>query len=102
MDWYQHIKTGMREHNWRERDNDFWRAKDGERLFETAHLIAHRVDHVAESRVGFCFKDLNEYGLYGFFAGNADEFHESYDRTDKTFQEEGMLLHDDEQSSTSL
>ena len=93
---YQHIKTGMREYHWRESKQNFWKAKNGELLFETAHLIAYRVDHFAESRVGFYFKDLNEYGLYGFFAGNGDEFYESYYRTDSTFQEEGMLLHDDQ------
>ena len=72
---YQHIKAGMREYNWRERDNrEFWHAKNGQLLFETAHLCAYHVDHVAESRVGFYFKDLDEYGLYGFFAGNGDEF----------------------------
>jgi hypothetical protein len=92
---YQHIKAGMREYNWRERDQDFWKAKDGELLFETAHLSAFHVSHFAESRVGFYFKDLHEYGLYGFFAGNGDEFFESYYRTDRTFQEEGRLLYND-------
>lgn len=94
---YQNIKAGMREYNWRERDNrDFWRAKHGQLLFETAHLCAYHVDHFAESRVGFYFKDLNEYGLYGFFAGNDDDFFHSYYRTDRTFQEEGQLLYDDD------
>ncbi|UWU66114.1 hypothetical protein [Bradyrhizobium sp. NC92] len=93
---YQRIKEGMREYHWREREQDFWKAKNGQLLFETAHLAAYHVDHFAESRVGFYFKDLNEYGLYGFFAGNGDEFFESYYRTDKTFQEEGRLLHDDD------
>jgi hypothetical protein len=94
---YQNIKTGMREYHWRERENrDFWHAKNGQLLFETAHMCAYHVDHFVESRVGFYFKDINEYGLYGFFAGNGDEFHESYYRTDKTFQHEGQLLHDDD------
>jgi hypothetical protein len=93
---YQHIKAGMREYHWREREQDFWKAKNGEKLFETAHLVAFHVSHFAESRVGFYFKDLNEYGLYGAFAGNGDEFFESYYRTDRTFQEEGQLLHDDD------
>ncbi|RQH12459.1 hypothetical protein [Bradyrhizobium sp. RP6] len=92
---YQAIKAGMREYRWKERDHDFWDAKHGQRLFETAHLIAFHVDHFAESRVGFFFKDLNEYGMYGAFAGNGDEFIESYYRTDSTLKEEGMLLHDD-------
>lgn len=95
---YQNIKAGMREYHWRERDQhqNFWKAKDGEKLFETAHLSAFHVDHFAESRVGFYFKDLDEYGLYGFFAGNGDEFFESYYRTDRTFQKEGQLLYDDD------
>jgi hypothetical protein len=93
---YQHIKAGIREYNWRERDQDFWKTKNGELLFETAHLSAFHVSHFAESRVGFYFKDLDEYGLYGFFAGNGDEFFESYYRTDRTFQEEGRLLYNDD------
>jgi hypothetical protein len=42
-------------------------------------MIGARVDH-------------DEYGLYGFFAGNGDEFFESYYRTDRTFQKEEMLI----------
>ncbi|QHO74658.1 hypothetical protein ACH79_20475 [Bradyrhizobium sp. CCBAU 051011] len=85
---YQRIKEGMREYHWREREQPLWRAKHGELVFETAHMSAFHVSHV-----GFYFKDLDEYGLYGFFAGNGDEFFESYYRTDRTFQEEGQLLH---------
>jgi hypothetical protein len=91
---YQNIKAGIREYNFREREQRFWEAQDGQMLFETAHMIAYKVDHFAESRVGFYFKDLNEYGLYGFFAGNGDEFHESYYRSDKTFKVEGPLYYD--------
>jgi hypothetical protein len=89
---YQNIKAGMREYHWREREQPLWKAKNGEKVFETAHLSAFHVDHFAESRVGFYFKDLDEYGLYGFFAGNGDEFFESYYRTDRTFQKEEMLI----------
>ena len=32
---YRNIKAGMREYHFRERDNNFWKAKDGELLFET-------------------------------------------------------------------
>jgi hypothetical protein len=70
---YRNIKAGMREYHFREREQDFWRAKDGELLFETAHLSAFGVSHFAESRVGFYFKDTEEFGLYGFFAGNDDD-----------------------------
>jgi len=30
-------------------------------LFETAHMVAYKVDHSAELRVGFYFKDLEVY-----------------------------------------
>jgi hypothetical protein len=93
---YRNIKSGMREYHFREREKDFWKAKNGELLFETAHLSVFHVDHVAESRVGFYFKDLDEYGLYGFFAGNDDDVYHSYYRTDRTFQKEEMLLTNDE------
>jgi hypothetical protein len=93
---YRNIKTGMREYQFREREQNFWRAKDGELLFETAHLSAFKVSHFAESRVGFYFKDTEEFGLYGFFAGNDDDVYHSYYRTDRTFQKEEMLLTNDE------
>src|SRR4051812_5730256 len=78
---YRNIKAGMREYHFRDRDNKFWEAKDGELLFETAHMSAFHVNHPAESRVGFYFKDLEEFGLYGFFAGNDDDVFHSYYRT---------------------
>jgi hypothetical protein len=93
---YQHLKAGMREYDWQNRDQKFRTYQDGELIFENAHLKIYHVDHFAETRVGFYFKDLNEYGLYGFFAGNGDETFESYYRTDCTFKKEGRLLYDDE------
>jgi hypothetical protein len=72
------------------------RRKDGELIFEDTHMRAYHVDHFAESRVGFYFKDLNEFGLYGFFAGNDDDYFHSYYRSDQTFKLEGRLLHDDD------
>src|ERR1700687_1424624 len=84
----QHIKAGMREYDWRRREEPFRIHKDGDLLFETAHLSAFFVSHFSEARVGFYFKDINEYGLYGYFAGNGDEFFESYYRSDKTFKTE--------------
>ena len=59
-------------------------------------MSAFHVSHFDESRVGFYFKDLGEYGLYGAFAGNGDEFIQSYYRTDRTFQEEARLLNNDD------
>lgn len=95
---YDHIKAGMLEYEWRNRQNEFWKAKDGQLLFETAQMCAYHVNHFAESRVGFYFKDLEEFGLYGFFVGNDPEtdIHHSYYRTDRTFQEEGRLLYDED------
>jgi hypothetical protein len=93
---YQHIKAGMREVNWREQKESYRRRRDGEMIFEDAHMRAYHVEHFAETRVGFYFKDLNEYGLYGFFAGNDDDVYHSYYRSDETFKLEGRLLHDDD------
>lgn len=93
---YQRIKMGMREVNWREQNEGYRRRRDGDLIFEDAHMRAYHVDHFAESRVGFYFKDLSEYGLYGFFAGNDDDYFHSYYRSDETFKLEGRLLHDDD------
>ncbi|WP_431015145.1 hypothetical protein [Bradyrhizobium pachyrhizi] len=94
---YEHIKAGKREYDWRRRDESIQARKDGELVFETAHMAAYNVSHFAESRIGFYFKDIDEYGLYGFFAGEPGEYYDSYYRTDSTFKEEGRLLtrHDD-------
>lgn len=93
---YQHIKAGMREVDWQNRAQPMKHHSDGEMIFENAHMKAFHVEHFAETRVGFYFKDLNEYGLYGFFAGKGDETFESYYRTDSTFKKEGRLLLDDD------
>ena len=93
---YRNIKTGMREYHFRQSKQDFWQAKDGELLFETAHLSAFSVGHFAESRVGFYFKDTEEFGLWGCFGDNDDGVIQSYYRTDRTFQKEEILLTNDE------
>jgi hypothetical protein len=93
---YRNIKSGMREYDWHRREQKFRVAKDGELLFETPHLSAFHVSHFAESRVGFYFKDTEEFGLHGFFAGNDDDVYHSYYRTDRTFKKEEMLLTNDE------
>lgn len=94
---YQHIKAGMREYHWREKQDlkSVLHKKDGDVIFETAHMVAYHVDHFAETRVGFHFKDLEEFGLYGGFAGNDDDFFESYYRSDSTFQKEDRLVYDE-------
>jgi hypothetical protein len=68
----------MREYDWHRR----------EQLFETPHLSAFHVSHFAESRVGFYFKDIEEFGLYSFFASNGDETYENYYCSDRTVQKE--------------
>jgi hypothetical protein len=88
---YQHIKAGVREYDWRRKADEFWGVKDGELLFETPHMSVFKVSHFAESRVGFYFKDIEEYGLYTFFAGDPGEYYESYYRSDQTFKTEGRL-----------
>jgi len=89
---HQNIEAGMREYRWREREKPFsWKAKHRELLFETAHLQAFHLNNPAEFRVGFYFKDLDAYGIYGVFAGNGDETITSYYRSDSAFTTETML-----------
>lgn len=93
---HEHIKVGMCEFNWRDKEHDFWRAASGQLLFETALMTAFHIEHVAETRVGFHFKDIEEFGLYSGFAGNGDEYYESFYRTDRSFQKEERLASWDE------
>jgi hypothetical protein len=86
----------MREYDSRDQKERFREAKNGQLLFETAQMSAFRVDHLIQTRIGFHFKDINEFGLYGFLAGDGDEFQESYYRSDRAFQKEELLLYDDE------
>ena len=97
---YENIKKGMREYRWRMKETDqfknFINAKDKEILFETADMTAYNLDHFIEDRVGFYFKDINEYGFYSMFIGNdpeADVF-ENYYRTDPEFEKEERLLYE--------
>ena len=93
---FEHIKAGMREYNFRDREGQLAKAKDRQLLFETAHLLAFHVDHFAETRVGFYFQDIDEFGLYGFFAGNGDETFETYYRSDREFEKEELLMAEDD------
>ncbi len=79
---YQHIKAGIREYDCWRCGREFELHKDGELLFETPHPSVFWGSH---------FADIGEYGLYGFFVGNGDEYCESYCRSDKTFKTEGSL-----------
>jgi hypothetical protein len=58
-------------------------------VYETNALAARYVDHFAESRYGFHFKDTDEFGLYGvFYADNRDEPYKSFYRSDANFEAE--------------
>jgi len=93
---YEHIQNGMREYDLRTQKETFREPKNGQLLFETAKMSAFHVDHPIQTRVGFHFKDINEFGLYGFLEGDGDEFQESYYRSDRAFVKEELLLYDDE------
>jgi hypothetical protein len=91
----QHIKSAKREYDFQKRDTIEF-PKDGELVFETAHYSIYKVRHFAESRLGFHFKDIEEYGLYGVFAGEPGEYYDSYYRTDSAFKTEQRLITRDE------
>ena len=93
---YERIQDGMREYDARTEKERFREAQNGQLLFETEKMSAFHVDHPIQTRVGFHFKDINEFGLYGFLAGDGDEFQESYYRSDRAFVTEELLLYDDE------
>src|SRR5689334_11714247 len=63
---YERIQSGMQEYDSRTLKEGFRGAKNGQLLFETANMSAFHVEHEIQNRVGFYFKDINEYGLYGF------------------------------------
>jgi hypothetical protein len=92
----QHIKSAKREYDFQNRSGNFDFRKDGELVYETAHYSVFNVNHFAESRLGFYFKDIEEYGLYGFFAGEPGEYYDSYYRSDKTFKTEGRLVYNED------
>ena len=61
---------------------------------ETRLFDVYRVQHYAEIRHGFHFKDTDEYALYGvFYADNRDEPYRSYFRSNRTFEDETLLDH---------
>ena len=93
---YQAIKAAKREYDWYMKDRKHEWHREGELLFENAHACVYHVEHFAEYRLGFYFKDLNEFGLYGIFVGNESDIYENYYRTDSTFKKEGFLYHEDD------
>ena len=92
---YERIQSGMQDYDARTQKEGFRDAKNGQLLFETAKMAVFHVDHPVQNRVGFYFKDMNEYGLYGFVAGEGDDFQESYYRSDSAFIKEELLLFDE-------
>lgn len=97
---YDNIKKGVREHDWRMNEKEYFRkfldAKHGDVLFENAEFKAIKLDHISDLRIGFFIKETNEYGIYSHFSGNDDYTHEGYYRTDSSFQKEELLAHDDD------
>jgi hypothetical protein len=93
---YERIQAGMREYDLRYPKARFPEAEDVQLILEDARMSVFQVNHLIQTRVGFHFKDINEYGLYGFIAADDDEFQESYYRSDRAFQQEELLLYDDE------
>jgi hypothetical protein len=97
---YENINRGMRELRWMRQKShrltDALSQKHGDVLFENADMIAYRLKHFAEYRVGFYFKDLDEHGIYSLFVGNEDDEYESYYRTDRTFEKEEWLYYEDD------
>ena len=93
---YQHIRGGLREYEWKKSTEEGFFSKvfdsnDKDILLENAHLIVYRVRHFSEFRLGFFFKDIKQYGLYGNFEG-----WERYYRTDESFNKEEILCYDDD------
>ena len=93
---FRAIKSAKREYEFYTRDQPYKFHEDGELVYETPHYAVYNVRHFAESRLSFYFRDTEEYGLYGFFAGNPGEYFDSYYRTDNTFQKEQSLIHRDD------
>ncbi len=84
----QRLRSAVAEFYSQRSDDD----SEGEISYETDMLAVCHVYHVAEIRLGFHFKDTNEYGLYGSFYD--DERHRKYKsfyRSDKDFEAEEYL-----------
>jgi hypothetical protein len=61
-------------------------------VYETKTLAVRYVSHFAESRMGFHFKDTDEYALYGvFIADNPDKPYRSFYRSDAFFKAENHI-----------
>lgn len=99
---YANIQRGKREYDWRQNQENYRnllkQPQHRSLLFENADMIAFNLEHFAEFRIGFYFKDINEYGIYSFFVGNdpdIDVFETLY-RSDAEFKKEQILICDDE------
>jgi hypothetical protein len=96
---YENIKKGMREFLWWMQQGDnlekHKNAQHREVLFENADLVAYKVNpDYEEGRIGFYFKETGDYGMFGIFYGNGDERHESYYRTNKTFDKTEPVINE--------
>lgn len=92
---YRHIRSGVRECEWKiGNDIDiYYDMHDKEVILENAHLVIYYLEHFAEFRLGFYFKDIKEYGLYCDYND-----YKRYYRTDSSFEKEEFLVYDDEAS----
>ena len=63
-------------------------------VYETDVLAVCYVPHIMESRIGFHFKDTDEYALYSvFYADGRDEPYRSFYRSDANFEAENYIEH---------
>ena len=63
-------------------------------VYETDVLAVCYVRHIMESRIGFHFKDTNEYALYSvFYADGRDKPYRSFYRSDAAFEAENYIEH---------
>jgi hypothetical protein len=99
---YENIKRGKREYDWRQNQENYSNYLKQQQhralLFETADMVAFNLEHFAEFRISFYFKDINEYGIYSFFVGNDPDIDvfETFYRSDAEFKKEQILICDDE------
>lgn len=66
----------------------------GSVVYETRILAVYHIDHFAENRYGFHFKDTSEFGLYSsFYDDERDKTYERFYRSDRKFEAETYLDH---------
>ena len=65
-----------------------WQSPSGAVLYETPKMVVFRVEDIAETCLGFFFKETQ---LYTFFAANDDRTFHGYYRSDNMFKERNYL-----------